>query len=262
MNQIRASLDNRRRQLGLGLHVAQQIEAACLRTVGGPAPELTQAAPSQGVAPAETKTSSTSAERADSPETSRPSEADAVVHSSAQTSDGPIPPSAPKETKSGDKGYEVSGGKVTCPFCEETPYFEERGLVTCPECGDLFSIGDDGKLEGHTTACPHCEHEFYNEDVGEVTCPDCDESFTVGEDGGPVGLTVSCPHCDESSYFGERGLVTCPECGDLFSIGDDGELEGSAVSCPHCDHEFYNETEGKIECPECGESFSVSRRTE
>ena len=155
--------------------------------------------------------------------------------------------------------YELVGGRVPCPHCDEEFYTEDMESVECPECGESFTLDENRSAAGVKVTCPHCNEEFYTEGTGSVKCPECDESFTLGEDGGPVGSQVTCPYCDDAFYADDPGSVECPGCGESFTLGKDGGPEGSQVTCPYCDDAFYAEGTGSVECPECGESFTLGK---
>jgi predicted Zn finger-like uncharacterized protein len=67
--------------------------------------------------------------------------------------------------------------------------------------------------------CPHCKHPSYTEKLGQpIDCPECGESFTITEEGVPIGSEVECPYCEELFYTEALGeSVDCPECGESFT---------------------------------------------
>ena len=118
----------------------------------------------------------------------------------------------------------------------------------------------DYQLVGGHLECPHCDETFYTEEAGEVDCPKCSKWFTLDSDRKPVGVNVTCPLCDETFYTEEKVEVDCPLCSGVFTLNPDREPVGVKVTCPHCDETFYTEEEGEIECQECWGAFTIGRR--
>lgn len=72
------------------------------------------------------------------------------------------------------------GVSIECPHCDESLYHEENDQqVTCQGCGGEFFTGSDGKPTGISIECPHCNMMSYYDDPGLVDCPECGGEFTV-----------------------------------------------------------------------------------